>query len=231
MLSSLLVALAALAAEPPDAILHRYGAAVVKIIVVSVARKEATAGTGFFTSPDGEMVTNLHVFRSATLDPDAHVEFTLADGRKITKFLVGRCTPVDHMDYCLLKLDVEPRKWLRPVWDLPSEGQPVYAMGNALNKGIIAKGGKFVGTLMLESVGEVQVSIPFVVGMSGGAIVTADGELVGMTTRWITEWNGYEPTVRDDNFETSLGLSTRELQKQRKKVTDFLPPRSYFKKR
>lgn len=236
MLLSLL--LVALLSPPPlqanadaELLLRRYREAVVRVTIRSADGGGGSLGTGFFVSPDGELVTNHHVFKAAQLIRNPVVELETGAGKVFRRYEVGKCDGENGIDVCWLRIpDHEPRRWFRPGWELPGEGDRVYLIGNPLGRPFRVAAGSFLGTKLYDNAAEVHVSIPFQKGMSGGPIFTSDGQLVGMTTRWITEWHGYAPTQRYANLETSLGISTRELQKFRKKVRAFVPPRVYFKR-
>lgn len=222
MLAALFLAFTA-SAQGDQTVLKKYRDAVVKIEITG-----RSLGTGFFISPDGELVTNFHVFKDAITGVGADPVFTLADGRRIKSYEIGRCTPQDKADLCILKLNVETSRWFRPQHEMPSEGARVFTIGHPQGRPWVIQSGKFLSRQHHESVSWVEVAIAFDGGISGSPIFTSSGQLLGIATQYVTSWYGYEPKQRYKNLETSLGISTREILALRKKVRNFVAPARYY---
>jgi serine peptidase DegS len=136
-------------------------------------------GSGVVISQDGYLVTNWHVIRNAD-----EIYVQLADGRAAEPVFVG-ADP--ETDLALLKISLP---------DLPSIalgrsdtlqiGDVVLAIGNSLGlsqtvtQGIISATGRGLGVNTFESF--IQTDAAINVGNSGGALVNARGQLVGINT-------------------------------------------------
>jgi putative serine protease PepD len=149
--------------------------------------RTATAeGSGVILSADGVIVTNSHVVQSAT---SVEVEFT--DGHPATTAAVLGTDP--ETDIAVIKIDTAD---LTPIAvgssDALGLGDTVYAVGFPLNLGPTVTGGIVSGTdrsIEVQSTrgvehltGLLQTDAAINAGNSGGALVNAEGELVGIPT-------------------------------------------------
>jgi S1-C subfamily serine protease len=136
-------------------------------------------GSGVVISPEGYVVTNWHVIR----DADA-IAVQLADGRNANPEFVGADPDTE---LALLKIDLPDL----PVIalgrsDTLEVGEIVLAIGNSfglnqtVTQGIVSATGRGLGVTTFESF--IQTDAAINVGNSGGALVNARGELVGINT-------------------------------------------------
>lgn len=150
-------------------------------------------GSGVIIKPEGYIVTNNHVIAGADV-----IEVTLSDNRVYQATLVGADPATD---LALLKIDAE-----RPLSAIPIGnsddlrlGEWVLAIGSpydlrsTITAGIIsAKGRSFPnydGQYRVESF--IQTDAAVNPGNSGGALVNAVGELVGINTSIISQTGAY----------------------------------------
>lgn len=180
------------------------GPSVVSITVTSEGRisngffsqavQQESAGTGFFISEDGYIVTNRHVVPKGT----QKVSIVLSDGTKINDVtVVGRTNDDDSLDIAFLKVTNAAGKKFTPVklGDSSSMqvGAMVVAIGNALGEfqntvtsGIISGYGRSVqasGGDQLENLQNLfQTDAAINQGNSGGPLVNANGEIIGVNT-------------------------------------------------
>ena len=150
-------------------------------------------GSGVIIKPEGYIVTNNHVIAGADV-----IEVTLSDNRVYQATLVGADPATD---LALLKIDAD-----RPLSAIPIGnsddlrlGEWVLAIGSpydlrsTITAGIIsAKGRSFPnydGQYRVESF--IQTDAAVNPGNSGGALVNAVGELVGINTSIISQTGAY----------------------------------------
>ncbi len=176
--STNLTDVSALAAQAVDS--------VVEINVALPSRRPFTSrgsGSGVIVDPNGTIVTNAHVVRNAT-----EVEVELNNGLTYR----GEVVAIDpSRDLAVVKIDAEG---LTAV-ELGSSGhlqvgQPVIAIGNPL----ALDGGPSVSTGIISALdrnvrgdnealnGVIQTDAAITQGSSGGALLDAQGRLIGITT-------------------------------------------------
>lgn len=149
----------------------------------------AAAGTGMVLTSDGLVLTNNHVVESST-----EITVTIAStGESYTATVVGTDAADD---VALLQLDGAAGLATVSVdEDAESVGDEVTAVGNAEGGGILmAADGEITaldasvttaaeGTVDSETLeGTIEIAADVVAGDSGGAVLDAEGEVIGMTT-------------------------------------------------
>lgn len=144
-------------------------------------------GSGAIISPDGYIITNDHVAGNAV-----DVNVTLTDGRQVAAKIIGT-DPVS--DICLLKIDEKNLPYIKfgSSNDL-MPGEWVIALGNpfglfnindkpTVTVGVISATGMNLGTANNRYyVNMIQTDAAINSGNSGGPLVNAVGELIGMNT-------------------------------------------------
>jgi hypothetical protein len=154
--------------------------AIVRITVES--RGGEGVGTGFVISPDGRIVTNLHVIVGAD-----DVKVSLLDGTELPVQLVLAID--EERDLAIVKVDAGralPSLQLGNSDDV-SAGDPVVAIGNPLgvldytvSDGIIAS-----VRPVSESLTVLQITAPISQGSSGGPLFNPYGEVIGVVRAFI----------------------------------------------
>lgn len=149
-------------------------------------------GSGVITSPDGYIVTNNHVIRDAQT-----VEVVLEDGRSYEAQVIGTDP---SSDIALLKVDAQDLPFLTfGSSDALQVGEWVLAVGNPFNltstvtAGIVSAKARNInilkGRMAVESF--IQTDAAVNPGNSGGALVNAHGELVGINTAIASKTGSY----------------------------------------
>ncbi len=152
---------------------------------------EIAAGSGFIIDSRGYIVTNAHVVRDAR-----SLTVVFADGRRLDGRLVGTDEPFS--DLAVIKVDEQ----LSSVVDLGDSdaltpGQPVLAIGNALGdyRNTVTQG--IVSGLHRTWRGEaivmedlIQTDAAINHGNSGGPLVNAAGQIIGVNTSVIRQTQG-----------------------------------------
>jgi serine peptidase DegS len=149
---------------------------------VPSARRPLTVrelGSGVVIDRDGYVVTNWHVIRGVD-----EILVQLADGRAAVPKLVGTDP---ETELALLKIDLPDLPEVRlGRSDTLEVGDIVLAIGNSLGlsqtvtMGIVSATGRGLGVAEFEDF--IQTDAAINVGNSGGALVNARGELVGINT-------------------------------------------------
>lgn len=146
-------------------------------------KEKVASGSGVIISKDGYVVTNKHVINEAE-----EIEVVLNDKRSYTAQLLG----TDHnTDLALLKIEGEGLKHLNfSNSDDIKVGEWVLAVGNPFNlnstvtAGIVSAKARSINILNRRNGIEsfIQTDAAINPGNSGGALVTTNGDLVGINT-------------------------------------------------
>ncbi len=158
--------------------------------------EQQSAGTGFIISDSGYVLTNRHVIPEGA----TKVNLTMSDGTVLDDVTVVGTTPsADSLDLGVLKINNAKGKTLKAVKLGDSSkaqvGDTVIAIGNALGQfqntvtsGIISGYGRSVqasdnggsGAENLQNLFQTDAAINQ--GNSGGPLVNANGEVIGINT-------------------------------------------------
>jgi serine protease DegQ len=142
-------------------------------------RREQSLGSGVIVSADGYVLTNYHVIAAAD-----DIQALLFDGRVATAQLVGSD---EETDLAVLKLDVADLPAITmAAHGPPNVGDVVLAIGNpfglgkTVTMGIVSAMGRQLRQWAYEDF--IQTDAAINSGNSGGALINARGELIGINT-------------------------------------------------
>ncbi|MET0183527.1 MAG: Do family serine endopeptidase [Caulobacterales bacterium] len=137
-----------------------------------------SAGSGFFISEDGYIVTNNHVVQNGN-----QLSVTLDDGRTLDARLIG----VDERtDLAVIKVEGGQFPYVRFAEHEPRIGDWVLAVGNpfglggTVTSGIVSARGRDIGAGPYDDF--LQIDAPVNQGNSGGPAFNLAGEVVGVNT-------------------------------------------------
>jgi serine protease Do len=149
--------------------------------------KRSGAGSGFFISADGYILTNNHVVQDAV-----KVKIFDIDKKEYTAKIIGTDPKTD---LALLKVNVQNVPFI-PLGDSSSVevGEWVLAIGNPFNQdltvtsGIISAKGRQLGMAQYEDFLQTDASINM--GNSGGPLINMKGEAIGINSTILTPSSG-----------------------------------------
>ena len=156
-------------------------------------RREQSLGSGVVVSPDGYVLTNNHV----VLGGEADVTVVLPDKRELRAKIVG----VDEAtDLAVLKIDARNLPTL--AWGDSSKlkvaewvlaiGNPFGVLNQTVTLGIVSATGRSLEGRLAQYEDFIQTDAAINRGNSGGALINARGELVGINTAIFSETGGYQ---------------------------------------
>jgi serine protease Do len=156
-------------------------------------RREQSLGSGVVVSPDGYVLTNNHV----VLGGQAEVTVVLPDKREMAARIVG----VDEAtDLAVLKIDArnlptipwgDSSKLRVAEWVL-AIGNPFGVLNQTVTLGIVSATGRSLEGQLAQYEDFIQTDAAINRGNSGGALINARGELVGINTAIFSETGGYQ---------------------------------------
>jgi len=153
-------------------------------------RREQSLGSGVIVSPDGVVVTNNHVVAQAD-----KIRVALKDGREFAAKLVGSDP---KSDVAVLRVDATGLPAISlgdssriRIGDLVlAIGNP-FGIGQTVTLGIVSAVGRAnMGITDYEDF--IQTDAAINPGNSGGALVTMDGQLIGINTAIVSRSGGYQ---------------------------------------
>ena len=137
------------------------------------------AGAGIIWNPDGLILTNAHVVGRGA------ARVLLHDDREFEARLVSRDPEVD---LALMEIEARDLPAVRPAESLPHVGEMVFAVGHPwgqrgyVSSGIVSAIGAARTRGRRGSFPVIRSDVPLAPGNSGGPLVNAAGELLGINT-------------------------------------------------
>ncbi|HEX8778565.1 MAG TPA: trypsin-like peptidase domain-containing protein [Rhodanobacter sp.] len=171
--------------------------------LTTYARREQTLGSGVIVSAQGYVLTNYHVISHAF-----DIQVLLYDGRVAKASVVGSD---EETDLAVLKIDAGNLPVIRLAEQKPRPGDVVLAIGNPLGlnqtvtMGIVSAVGRQLNGTSAEDF--IQTDAAINLGNSGGALVNAEGRLVGINTALI----GKAANAEGIGFAIPAGTAKRVL--------------------
>jgi serine protease DegS len=177
-------------------------------------RLEQSLGSGVIVDREGHVITNHHVIATADL-----IRAQLADGRVAEARIVGRDP---ETDLAILQLDLKKNVPVMPIGHSARVrvGDIVLAIGNpvglsqTVTQGIVSATGRGqLGVATFENF--IQTDAPINVGNSGGALINANGELIGINTAVLAKNLGVEGIGFAIPVDLARGVMKEILEKGR----------------
>lgn len=191
-----------------EQVFKKISPAVVEIQVDDAAGLYTTLGSGFFIDDQGTLVTNYHV-----IDGAVSGQITLEDGS-----VCGIDAVLGYdasLDIAVLRAELEGNPWLALAEDGVVTGETIYALGSSEGlTSTFSSGNVSTASRMIDGVRYIQITAPISHGNSGGPLVNAFGEVVGINTMGSNEGQNlnFAIDIRELNkVERSLELSLEEV--------------------
>ena len=144
-------------------------------------RREQNLGSGVIVNAQGYVLTNNHVIADAD-----NIQVLLFDGRIAKATLIGADAETDLAVLKMEKIDSSNLPVIHIAKQQPRAGDVALAIGNPLGLGQTVTMGivSAVGRQLNNSSAEdfIQTDAAINLGNSGGALVNAEGELIGINT-------------------------------------------------
>jgi len=162
-------------------------------------------GSGFFISPDGDIITNYHVLQGAS-----SAEVKTPDGK--TYSITHIAAMSEQNDIIRLSVDI-PSKYVRSLslsTTLPEVGERIIVYGSPLGLENTASDGIVSAVREIPDFGKIiQITAPISPGSSGSPVLNMKGEVVGIATFQFIEGQNLNFAVPSERI-ASLNLIEEE---------------------
>ena len=183
-------------------------------------------GSGFFISKN-VIVTNYHVIKNAS-------EAYCYTNNSSTKFKIEGYLAVDKsIDLILLKVSGLDRTALKIAMGSVTPGQKVYVIGSPKGLPATISDGIISGLRDFEGKKLIQITAPISPGSSGGPVLNANGELIGVSVGQYAEGQNLNFAIPKSNLElllkrkNSSTLSITKLDDKFSSITDSRDGQTY----
>ncbi len=146
------------------------------VVVVNIDNygNAAKFGTGFFIQDGRLIATNFHV-----IDQASEIQIKLADG-KILKAQSVQAVSREN-DIAIIRMDASGKP-LNLTEAIPQVGQEIVAIGHPVGLERTVSTGIVSGIRRKDKTTVYQITAPISPGSSGGPVLSAQGEVLGVTT-------------------------------------------------
>jgi S1-C subfamily serine protease len=159
-------------------VFNRFAESVVEIHVMeNNSQAKVSAGSGFFVTDEGHIVTNYHVVSTHVLEPDDYEVRVVLDDIPASAIVLA----VDAVhDLALLEVPVSGTKALQLRSPTVDQGDRLFSFGYPGDLGITIVEGTYNGFLEHAVYDRIHFTGSLNPGMSGGPTVRDDGVVVGI---------------------------------------------------
>ena len=163
-------------------------------------------GSGSIVSPEGVVITNNHVVRDAVMGQAKTISVKLADGNRYSGRLVSTDT---KNDLALIKLSANRQFPTVPLAsaDRIQAGQRVCAIGSPYGQPGVLTEGTFTN---FRTNGDLKSSVVLRPGNSGGPLLNARGEMIGVNKAILQSSVGENSGI---SFATSATIAQRFIER------------------
>jgi hypothetical protein len=159
-------------------------------------------GTGFFISPNGKAISNLHVFKGASKS-----QITTSSGKI---YQIGsvwyKTDSLDLVTFDIVNDDNEIFPFLKMAVNVPKIGEGVFVIGNPIGLDFTISNGIISSIRQQSELGQViQTNAPISAGSSGSPLMNMNGLVVGVITYTFT---------KGQNLNFAISLLDKNLTKE-----------------
>lgn len=178
-----------------EEIFEAYNEAVFRVRAVSIEKRTETSGTAFFIDEEGTALTAAHVVKKGD-----EIQGYYEDGVSLGCFEVIKTDDKNDIALIRIKDKTPDNTYLKISKKIPDYGEKVYAIGYPYGESIFISDG-VVSTPSTKVNGKdvTMLTIPITNGVSGGPIISATGEVVGIASAILETNNSMalSPTLKD----------------------------------
>ena len=158
-----------------------YQAALYQIRIIELeSGNKSSIGSGFQIDQQGNIVTNYHVVSEYVFNPEKYrIEYLNNDGSNGALALIN-FDVVNDLALVRKTVTSEQENAFAIANELPGQGTTIYSLGNPHDLGMIVVPGTFNGIKKNSFYQRIHFTGAINPGMSGGPVVNADGEVVGV---------------------------------------------------
>jgi hypothetical protein len=179
---------------------------ILKIETFDVNNRPLMMGTGFFISPKGKGVSNLHVFKGAFKST-----VTTPSGKIYAIDSIWyKNDSLDLVTFTVIKAQNEIFPFLKIEKNVPKIGEDVFVIGNPIGLDFSVSNGIISSVRTQSGLGQIlQTSAPISSGNSGSPLINMNGLVVGVITFTFTE---------GQNLNFAISLIDKKLTKEFKRL-------------
>ncbi len=159
---------------------HAATPATVTILTMTADGDTLAQGSGFVIQPDGVIVTNYHVMRGA-----GAAEVRFPQGKRYSS-VTALAADAEH-DLAILKISAQDLDTLPLAATIPPVGSKVIVIGAPRGLDFTVTEGIVSAKRVLEGHAWIQMSAAISPGSSGGPVLDAHGNVIGVTTAYRTD--------------------------------------------